>query len=476
MSSQPVTRIESKELAAETAVFTAYLQQLGLPIDNIIASTAERGVIAINLPTLLDGLPAEEKRDARYLSKFVGATAIGLFDAALNYVWNEVVLNLQKKASLYGIELFFDAAVGGKTRDLYKDEKDLSGLKDCVLLDTCRKLELVSDIVYRKLDHILTMRNEVAASHPNVERIGGYELLGWLQTCMKDVLQDRPSESAIQIKSFVDNLKSRTDAIDDNTANRLSNELKNLSLPHLHNLLITIFGIFVSADTSQVLRLNVAKIAPAVWKHASDQMKFKIGIQLDTYRTNLNQEKQTRGQEFLRIVDGLNYESIPAKVVALDGIVDQLLAAHQGWDNFYNEPPFITDILRYCKTARDIPKESLPKIAKTILRCRLGRGLTYNKGVSPGGKPKYDQFFKMLDDDGIAYCLTYLFDPTINGKLTNGICQEHLLAILTTMRGIVISDRLRSAIDLLMANISIAWQANNWAEFRELTAPFIAWS
>jgi hypothetical protein len=147
---------------------------------------------------------------------------------------------------------------------------------------------------------------------------------------MKDVLQDRPSQSAIQIKAFVDNLKSRTDAIDDNTANRLSNELKNLSLPHLHNLLITIFGIFVSAEASQILRLNVTKIAPAVWRHASDQVKFKIGIQLDTYRTNLNQEKQTRGQEFLRVVDGLSYESIPAKVVALDGLADQLLAAHQG--------------------------------------------------------------------------------------------------------------------------------------------------
>ena len=260
MNSQALTRIESKELAAETAVFTAYLQQLGLPVDNIIASTAERTIIAGNLPILLESLPPEEKRDARYLSKFVGATAIGLFDAALNYVWNEVVLNLRKKACLYGIELFFDAAVGGKTRDLYKDENDLGGLKDTVLLDTCRKLELVSDVVYRKLDHILTMRNEVAASHPNVEKIGGFELLGWLQTCMKDVLQDRPSESAIHIRAFVDNLKSRTDAIDDNTANRLSNELKNLSLPHLHNLLITIFGIFVSAEASQVLRVNVAKI------------------------------------------------------------------------------------------------------------------------------------------------------------------------------------------------------------------------
>jgi hypothetical protein len=122
------------------------------------------------------------------------------------------------------------------------------------------------------------MRNEVAASHPNVERIGGFELLGWLQTCMKDVLQDRPSDSAIQIRAFVDNLKNRADAIDASTASRLEGELKNLALPHLHNLLITLFGMFVAPDSSQTLRLNISKIAPAVWRHASDQVKLNVGL------------------------------------------------------------------------------------------------------------------------------------------------------------------------------------------------------
>ncbi len=225
-----------------------------------------------------------------------------------------------------------------------------------------------------------------------------------------------------------------------------------------------------------MLRVNVAKIAPAVWLHASEQVKFKVGIQIDTYRTNLNQEKLARGQEFLRVVDGLSYESIPTKVVTLDGLADQLLAAHQGWDNFYNEPPFVLEILRYSKTSKDIPKESLPKLIKVILRCRLGRGLSYNKGVSPGGKPKYDQFFGLLDDEGIAYCLASLFDPTINGKLSSTICQEHLRGVLTILRGIVISERLRSAIELLLADIPAAQRANSRADFRELTKPFIAWS
>ena len=345
MSELPIQTREPIDLAVETTVFTGYLKQLGLPTENVIATTEERRVVAINLPAFLHSLPPEEKREARYLSKFLGATAIGLFDAALNYVWNEVVLNLRRKATVYGIDLFFDSAVGGKTRDLYKDEDDLDGLKDSVLLDTCRKLELISDVVYRKLDHILTMRNEVAASHPNVESIGGFELLGWLQTCVKDVLQDRPSESAIRIRSLVDNIRARTAVIDSPTLARFSAELKNLSLPHVHNLVITLFGIFVSPDTDQILRKNVASLAPAVWQYAEDRVKYRIGTMVDGYRTNLRQDRLAQALEFLKLVDGRMYETLPARVIALENLCDQLDDAHDGWDNFYHEPPIMREIL-----------------------------------------------------------------------------------------------------------------------------------
>lgn len=153
----------ANELVGESTEFQDFLQNLSLPTDNVIATTEERRIIGENLPAFIGSIDKDLKADARYLSKFVGATAIGLFDAALNYIWNEVVLNLRKKAVMYGVDIFFDAAVGGKNRELFSSEADLSGLKDQVLLDACRKLELISDVVYMKLCHILTMRNQVAA-------------------------------------------------------------------------------------------------------------------------------------------------------------------------------------------------------------------------------------------------------------------------------------------------------------------------
>lgn len=470
-----VRKIEPRELAAETNLFTSYLTQLGLPTTNVIATTEERDVVSTNLPAFLDTLAADEKREARYLAKFVGATAIGLFDAALNYVWNEVVLNLRKKASIYGVELFFDAAVGGKNRDLYKDEADFDGLKDCVLLDTCRKLELVSDIVYRKLDHILTMRNEVAASHPNVESIGGFELLGWLQTCVKDVLKDKPSESAIRIKSLVNNLREATAVIDDNTCNRFNAELRNLSLPHLHNLLISFFGIYVSRDTDQVQRKNISLLLPGIWEHAEDRVKYHIGSMIDGYRTNLQQDKLEKGVEFLAIVDGKAYESLPTKIVALDNLASQLRDTHTGYDNFYNEPPVMREILSYCKRSTDIPEQLLPTLVRSVLMCRIGRGLSYRDGVSPGGLPLYDQFFGLLNDGGVVHCLLALLSTEINSKLTNTICQRHLIAVIQILKTITIAERLKQALDMLIAAPTQILRTLHSPDFRQVTSPFITW-
>ena len=73
-----------------------FLQQIGLPSDNIIAEQSERAIIGQNLPMYIESLPPEVKQGARYLSKFVVGAGFGLFDYSLNAIWNEVVIDLRK--------------------------------------------------------------------------------------------------------------------------------------------------------------------------------------------------------------------------------------------------------------------------------------------------------------------------------------------------------------------------------------------
>ncbi|WP_210250615.1 hypothetical protein [Mesorhizobium sp. SARCC-RB16n] len=299
-----------------------FLRDVGLPHENIIADPSERAIIASNLPAYLSTLPAEVKRDARYLSKFVIGAGTGLFDYALNAIWNEVVIDLRKKASLYGLDIFFDAAVGGsKTREFYKVEDDIASLKDSVLLDTCRKLELISDTTYKKLKHILDMRNDIGISHPTVYTINAFELLGWLQTCVQDVLNDRPTEAALQIQVFISNLKGHTVPLDTTTRQTLERRFAELPSHLCGNLLRTVFGIYVAPDTDQAVRKNIALLAPALWAKCLDEPRYKLGIVLEGYNSNLYKDKYQLGEQFFAVVGGNAYRSANERIIIVDNLI-----------------------------------------------------------------------------------------------------------------------------------------------------------
>ncbi len=102
------------QLSNQMTQFEELLISMGLPSENIIASIEERENILNMLPSLIQKLPSEQKRNATYLSRFVAGAAIGLFDAALNYVWDEVVVNLRRKITYYGIEYFLTTLLAPK--------------------------------------------------------------------------------------------------------------------------------------------------------------------------------------------------------------------------------------------------------------------------------------------------------------------------------------------------------------------------
>jgi hypothetical protein len=169
------------------------------------------------------------------------------------------------------------------------------------------------------------------------------------------------------------------------------------------------------------------------------------------------------------------YETIPARTVALENLADRLDDVHDGRDNYYTEPPVMREILQFVRKSSDIPKEVMPKLVRVVLRCRIGRGLSYRDGVSPAGQPLYDQFFNYLDDSGILYCVISLFRTEINPKLSIPICQKHLSSVLSILRPLAISDRLKSILDFLIADIPNAHKANTRKPFLELSAPLIKW-
>lgn len=299
----------------DTAPFENYLTYLGLPTNNVIAPLSDRKIISTNLEQFILNLSPEIKQNARYLSKFVAGTAIGLFDASLNYIWNEVVIALRAKAISYGLDLFFDAAVGGNNRDDYEKEEDLAGLKDNTLINTCKKLELISDILQTKLLHILAMRNDIGASHPNTYSINAFELLGWLQTCINEILEEKPSPAAINIQKFIIGIKTSTELLSATNVEAMKNSINELSLHNTNNLLNTLFSIYTEDNTAEIVRKNISLIAPHIWNKADTEIKIQLGIRLNGYKVNIQTDKQILAESFFQLCNGNEYKTIQDKII-----------------------------------------------------------------------------------------------------------------------------------------------------------------
>ncbi|MBL7649969.1 MAG: hypothetical protein JNK74_27665 [Candidatus Hydrogenedentes bacterium] len=450
------------------------LTEFGLPSDNIIAEQSELVRIGQNLPSYIASLPDAVKRDARYLSKFVVGAGFGLFDYSLNAIWNEVVLDLRKKAISYGIDIFFDSACGGgKSRDFYRSEDDLAALKDVVLLDTCRKLELISDTTYKKLKHILEMRNDIGISHPTNYSINAFELLGWLQTCIQDVLEDRPTEAALRVQAFIGNLRRHTSPIDLATQKAIESNIKDLASHHLASILRTMFGIYVALDTDPQVRKNISVIAPTVWENCRSEPKYKIGLILEGYNTNLHREKYELGEQFFQIVGGNSFRSESDRAINIDALLEQLHEKHNGWDNFHHEAPVAHELATYIQDQSDILPINAERLVKVVVLCRVGNGVSYCGGVSPRGRVYYDQMLSKLGDKYSALVISALAHYEIQPRLSIQTCRSHAKAILETVQESVINERLIECFDYLIERIESTGKCMFDSEFKLLVSPFL---
>ncbi len=452
--------------------FERYLESFGLPVDNVIASPDERVRIMQALPDFLSNLPPELKKDARYLSKFIAGSAVGLFDTSLNFVWNEVVLSLRKKVVSYGLDYFFDSAIGGTLRDQFNDEDDLASVKDQVLLDTCKKLELISDLLHRKLCHILDMRNQIGSSHPNEYSINAYELLGWLQTCIQDVFMDRISESALTVKSIVDNAKRIQTPLDKTYLVQFEQSVKSLSPNMVSNLLTTLFGVFISPAFAEnkVQRENIMKLSEIAWEYSTDKVKYSLGEKIDSYRANLDEYKTEQAELFFKICNGERYYSIDAKTIKLTLLCEQLETVHYGWDNYANETPVAREIMSFISAVSDIPEIRIETVLKVFLVCRIGNDRYYCNGVSPSASRYYDKLFEMLDQKGVLLVLDILGREENSNLLRGTYRPAHVKAICETMKSNILTDRCVAMLDYIIGfkgkNFDIVFKTKEFKEIK----------
>lgn len=407
-----------------------YLASLGLPTDKVLVSVAERGKVLLNLPDVVKQIPGAGILDAHYISKFVAACGAGLFDAALNFVWDETVKNLGKKVASFDLEYFFKSAITDADRlNKLQTVDDLAKLDDWELIRGAHLTGILSDIGYRHLDYIRGMRNWASAAHPNQNELTGLQLVSWLETCIREVIAKEPSGSVIAVRQLLDNIRNHSLAAGD-----IPPISQNISLlpPDLSTSLVrTVFGMFADPKVSAVTKQNIRWIAPAVWQKTPEPIRNELGTRYAIYAANADLPRKEAAKEFLQIVGGLTYLPEDTQVVELNEKINNLLTAHNGFNNFHNEPAHAKALFSIVPNTGQVPDAVKHNFIKTIVMCYIGNGY----GVSVAAYHYYEQLVARFHDSEAVIIANLLQDEEFASRLQLPSCQRRFRKLIEILHG-----------------------------------------
>ncbi len=392
-------------------VLTLAMKQFGLPSEGVLITFAQRGRVLRNFADAIDALDDERRARSMYLSKFMVAVGAGLFDAALNYLWDETIAELRRRVASYDLAYFFDIAVKDpERRKKLQSEDDLLKVDDFNLIRAANDIGLVSEIGYKQLDLIRYMRNYASAAHPNQNEITAMQLLGWLETCITQVITLPETSVVAEIRRLLINVKSRK--LSTQRAAEISQFFDDLQRDQADNLAAGLFGIYCQLDTSEESRDNVRLLFPQLWEIVSEAQRQQLGVKYGRYVANGDTDQAESARELLDTVDSAAYLPEPIRVAEIVSAVEDLLGAHRGWDNFHAEPSRAR-LLEGVVGDRGVPDGVRNDYVLGLVEVFLTNG----NGIAWNAEPTYRRLIERLSRREAEVALVAFTDTNIASRL-----------------------------------------------------------
>lgn len=424
----------------------AFIESLGLPAESVLVSVGERGVVFKNIEEVVAKIDGGKKVGSIYISKFIAACAAGLFDAALNYMWDETINELRQRVAQYDLSYFYDVAVNSPDkRKKLNTADDLVKLDDSELIQGANKIGLISDLGFKHLDYVKYMRNWASAAHPNQNQITGLQLIGWLQTCIVEVISLPLSHVLIEIKKLLANI--RNNKITDLEGRQISVLFADLTQEQVNNLAAGFFGIYTQLDSTVQTRQNVQLLSPALWTRVDEPTRQQFGVRYAKFLANNDQDQQKLARQFLDIVGGVSYIPDNIRVAEIESAIQDLLTAHRGFNNFHNEPPFARQLQRLVGEVGNVPAAMSDTYVRGIVEVYLTNAI----GVAWNAEPIYVQMMEHFDPNQALKAILSFNDQTIASKLQFPLSQNKFRAMLELMKPKISSPAARELVEAVEA-------------------------
>jgi hypothetical protein len=278
-----------------------------------------------------------------------------------------------------------------------------------------------------QIDHVRYMRNHASAAHPNQVELTGLQLASWLETCIRQVITLPQDAITANTGRLLRNIKGGR--LDAETVTATATFFEELPADRADTLAAGLFGLYTDPKRTAVVGDNVRLLWPELWEFVSDDARFGFGTRYGRYLADAETGLAAAAQELLDLVDGAAYFPEPIKAARIDAAIDALEAAHNGWDNFYNEVSPAKTLESLVGHDGSAPEGVAAKYVRVVVKAFLGNG----HGIANGAVPSYTRMLVGLDPKLAGRALRTFTIPEISSVLRSTTARrqwESLLDIL----------------------------------------------
>ena len=349
------------------------VQSLGIP-RNALASAEEIEYAWRDLPRELREIP--EALRGELIARMCVAVSTGLFDGAMNYIWNAAILHLRDKIRVFGLP------VVAQIRQNDFEEKHLLELQDSRLLELCLKLNIIDEDGFFFLDQCRDVRNNFSAAHPTLGKVNDREFTTFLNRCVRYALADSASPKGVDIGAFISAVKGP----------RFNNSQCGIWIQRLtethdaqRQMLVTmVHGIYCDPASNEEARVNALMISGEFSPHFTPKAKSDLINRHHDYIAKGDEKRHKASQQFFEKLGILALLGEHELHSMISGACKRMFSVHQAFDNFYNEPAFAERLLQLSSQGA-IPDTVKDELVATVITCAVGNPY----GVSHAAMPYY---------------------------------------------------------------------------------------
>lgn len=384
----------------------ALTESLGIP-RTVLASDEEIQYAWRDLPREIREIPTDLRGEL--IARMCVAVSTGLFDGAMNYIWNAAILQLRTKIRNFGLPIV------AQIRQSDFEEKHLVELQDSNLLELSLKLNLVNEDGFFFLDQCRDVRNNFSAAHPTLGTVNDREFTTFLNRCVRYALADASSPKGVDIGSFISAVKvARFNASQCSVWVQRLNETHDAQRQMLIGM---VHGIYCDPNTSEPSRLNSLDICNTLKEGFTSSLRSDLINKHNEYAAKGDEARHTASLQFFEKLGLLTLLNESEQHAVFHRAVERLWNVHNAMNNFYNEPPFAERLLELSQQGA-VPETVQEQFVQVVVCCNVGNGY----GVSNAATPSYDQMIKSFSPREIATMIRLAASPTSSlGRRVTGV-------------------------------------------------------